>query len=688
MTKKLLFGIGTVVVVVVGGIYGGYVFLQNRVAGDVGTVLSYLSPSGKVSYETLSYSIFSNEMILSGVVFEGADPMTVERLVIQKPDRDNIRTIFNTASYAGETRNREMLPLADVMIIEGVKRQRIGPYEVSLGRVVIDKPMARQFDLIPGADDASFDISRLSGQNGAALMNFASALQVEAMTLEGIGIKSTREARSEDGLWDIPLLMHGHAYMVGIDKVVFGGMDENVLKSLVMSGLSVDAEKKGHIVLKDQKTNKEKFAAKLEEISFNTVDLKSLHFFLLSEWLADEPPAALLDIAIGRFELVGLSIVLDSVRLPNEWETEGASDEVNGDGEQDPTLRKELVEITLKSFLLNDLGKGRLGALQIESFDFKDTVRPERYFDSNTRYQQGLVMIEDLDIGQVLAPYLAAIQGSSGMARNATFDQYFTPVQPGKLVVQEIRFEEKEFGVLALEQMIGSSTYRDDFMTASEIEFNGFEWEFPAEKDSNGLHSEFRNIGYEGLSLSGRGEENFVPDNGDYSLNFEIVGKNMGVVALDLALGKYPRKQRGEMHLRDVSEREVRQRMGKVLRNIEFRSAELSYQDHSLTERILEMLAESRGMSVDDIRGETMNLLLSLLEGIQQSAGGDVPTVQAAIDGLSRFIVKPGTITLRAKPENPVLLGEIEPYLYEKTPENLLAFLNFSVVSTTEGDVP
>ena len=153
----------------------------------------------------------------------------------------------------------------------------------------------------------------------------------------------------------------------------------------------------------------------------------------------------------------------------------------------------------------------------------------------------------------------------------------------------------------------------------------------------------------------------------------------MGDFDLDFDLGKYPRKKKETLRLRNMDEREALKRMQAVFRGIEFQGMELSYSDDALAERIVEMLADNQGVSGDDVRREIIGSLLSLAESLTKGSDSATPTIQAALDGISRFIVEPKTISVSVRPEKPALFGQLEKYVRETAPEEILTFLNLTV---------
>ncbi len=686
MAKKLLIGAGAIVVVAaVAGVFGGQSYYQGKMNADVQSVLSFISPSGKATFSALSYSIFSNEVTLSGVTLAGnsekAPSVTIDRIVVRNPNRDNVRTIFNAASYVGETRNTAFLPLADAVTLEGIKSQQIGPYTATLASLTIEQPRARQFKQTP-----SVTALDMLARDPDTLLNIAESLQFNTTVLTALDARKERAATPEEAASDPLSVAANESIALRMDELAFGGLQDSVLTALSIKGVSVGIQKNAFSSAEPSKT--EELTSKLASLVLENIDLGSLRAFATAIQIDGvKGMAAFKDIKVGTVAFDGYSLALKHSRVSYAWDEETLYDDDEADGDEDTSETEseersymEMVDMKVGHFSVRGLEKGKLGSLRIADVDFKVEASDKKYAKDNVKYHQGLVLVENYDIYAAMAPTIASLgYGYFGMLDNmgAMFEQIISPVQPEKMEIRDIRLEQAEVGVLALEEVVGGTTSKDDILVSSEAQFKGATWTLPKDVDRYDGLSEIRAMGYEQLSFSGKTKETFVPETHLYHLTFDMEGKDMGTLALNVNLGNYPRMKRGEAST-EKGRREVMQRLETTLKAIEFHSAELRVEDRSLFDRIIAAYAKNEGMTVDEARESMrMDMMMDLEPGYQ--------TLQKAAEAIARFIDEPATLTFSLKPEKPVKFGAFEN-LDDDSPEAVFSLLNL-VVTYTERDV-
>lgn len=700
MAKKLLIGASAVVLIVAGGGYWTYSFYKGKMEKDVSSVFAYISPSGKAAYKTLDYNIFSDTVTLNGVELSGSDvtmpTVSIDRIVIQKPMRDNVRKVFNPASYTEKERDRAMLPLAGSLVLEGLKGQETGPYEVSLGKVVIDQPRARPFEQVPPAD-----LSFLSLDDPATLREYAQALGFTSVTLENLLAEKKRQSTEEDGpLGDIFLREDG-AGRIQIGKAVLGStdgalLDDTVLTSFDLSNVSVEVDPHGLDEERNATGRSGKVTSRLGSLTLGKINLKAFQAFLNA---ADsDGPMAVVDafegLTIGKFQIDDYTFSFEESRPPFAWENDDDGDEDDASTDvpkQENVLRHEKNDFALKNLSVTSLEKGRLGALRIEGVEMNAVVTPEQYAENNVSYHQGLILIENINVGQAFRPMVAMLDsGSSFDPLWMMFDQLFSPVQAEKVEVRDIRFKEtKAVGEIVLEELLGASTYKDDILVASEGSFKGLTWTFPEKLSRWDSRHAFQEMGYKNIALSGKATESFNPENQRYQMVFDMQGKDLGSMILKLDLGNYPRKKSGGTDdSTDALPRALERRMEALFKSIELHSAEFSYTDASLFERMIVIHASD--MPLEEARQEIADGLMEEVDRMKRRMDGEgnLLRTEQVVAEIVRFINKPATLTFVAKPEKPVLFGDAESYMGERTPEGLLNFLGVSATYTDKAKTP
>ena len=703
MAKKLLIGAGAVVIIAAGGGYGAYAYYKDKMEKDVNSVFAYIAPSGKATYKTMDYDIFGDTVTLNGVELAGSDAsmptMSIDRIVVQKPMRDNVRKVFNPASYTGSERDSSVLPLAGSLVLEGIKGQKTGPYNVSLGKVIVDQPKARQFAQVPPAD-----LSLLNTSDPDTLLEYVQALGFTSVTLESLLAEKSRKSTEADGPLADAFLKENDAGRIQVGKLVLGSIDGAMLTSFDISNVSFEGEDRALDEERKKEGRSEKFSSKLGSLTLEKVDLKAFKAF--SDAIGNEDPKAIFDafegITIGKFQIGDYAFSVDMSRPPYEWEDDNDDwDEDENDApadapKQENVIRREKIDFAMKNLSVTSMEKGVLGALRIEGIDMGDIVTPEQYAKENVTYHQGLILIENVNIGQALKPMMSMATsgriGSDDAVMAMMFDQMFSPVQAGKIEVRDIRFKEtKDVGEIALEELLGSSTYKDDVLVSSESSFKGFTWTFPEKLSRWDGRRELLKMGYKDMAFSGKATESFNPEDQRYQLSFDMQGKDMGSMILKLDLGKYPRKKSTEITDVDYSSRRATERRIETLfKSIELRSVDFTYTEDLLIDKIIAYYARESGQSLEGARQEIADGMTEEVNRMKRRSDdeGAMPRMEQAVSEIARFVGKPATITFALKPEKPVLFGDAEPYTNDRTPEAMFNFLGLVTTYSEKAATP
>ncbi len=642
MSRKFLIGVMIVVAVIVGGAWEGYVWHRNRVADDIQAVLSSLSPGKNATYQTLEYSLFSDTLNVRGVVLGGRDQsvpaINIDSITIYKPNCYNMRTLF-----AAEKKDiRTLLPLAGAIVVEGIRGYRIGPYEVSLGRLEIAHLRACQ-------------ASHNSADN---FVSFFDAFEFDTITLEALDIQTTGTALPEDHvMWSTPSQATEYTHTARVEKIVFTDMEDALLKSLILTGMQLSSEMNEQKPLKEKPEylrNRSIFS--LERAALEDVKLESFQN-LEKVWKnrAEGLFPALQDLVVGMLSLEGISIKSEGEHLSGSKKN----------------AYRENSDLTVGAFILTGLGNGILKSLQIEGVDYiskrdqdKMTTSPQMI------YHQEQLLLEGIDLLQLVRPFwkLQTIHHTTGreLMTAVALEQVVSPFQADRTQISNARLETPDLGVVSLGKLAGAATYREDTLVTSETTFMGLEWIPPSKDDF------MQEMGYRSLAVSGRINDHFILENKEHKLSLDMEIKDGGKLALNLELGNYPRQKRSNTGTEEIVMDGLEELflMEMRLGRIELYSASMYYDDDSLFERFSSYRARKEGISPDAVNREFLQMLHRTFEGWKPSAA-----LSKAEKALSSFLAEPGAVTFSMKPATPLPLGDLE----KLTLENLLPLLNVSM---------
>jgi len=188
--------------------------------------------------------------------------------------------------------------------------------------------------------------------------------------------------------------------------------------------------------------------------------------------------------------------------------------------------------------------------------------------------------------------------------------------------------------------------------------------EIPAEPGNETGRKQFAEMGYDSLTMDIDMAVNWNLASGLLDISkYRIAARDMAVIDFGLKIGGYDERFAQEMQsisnrMRQSKDPEMQQALGfqlmGMMSGLEVVEIDLSFDDQSLTNRVLEVQARQSGQSAED-----MAAALPFMAGAML-AEFEVPEFAASVAAaLSTFLGTSGTLTLSAKPENPVSLAEL-----------------------------
>ena len=170
-----------------------------------------------------------------------------------------------------------------------------------------------------------------------------------------------------------------------------------------------------------------------------------------------------------------------------------------------------------------------------------------------------------------------------------------------------------------------------------------------------------RGMGYESLQMEFELQYQYGDGNDDFVLEKAKIGiKDAGDLSVSLHLGNV------------FLEPELMADMGTNLPLIKFHRAELSYTDHSLVDRLFRYFSDQKKiMSPKMLKTQVLNNLRENQRKATDSFDRN------GIAAMIRFLQKPGKIALVAKPNEPILLGDLE----KADESELFSLLNMQITT-------
>ncbi len=160
-------------------------------------------------------------------------------------------------------------------------------------------------------------------------------------------------------------------------------------------------------------------------------------------------------------------------------------------------------------------------------------------------------------------------------------------------------------------------------------------------------------IGYEKLSLELDGKSSFDAATGIDDSTLRLAAANAGTLALDLHLGHVPQLSGSQDIATAMQQYSV----------VELDDAQLRYDDASLADRLLRLVAAQTGGSLDQARARIVAQITA-----QRAAFANKPAIGGLVDAAVKFLQQPTSLVVTAAPQPPIKLSEIQP-LFARDPE-------------------
>ena len=169
-------------------------------------------------------------------------------------------------------------------------------------------------------------------------------------------------------------------------------------------------------------------------------------------------------------------------------------------------------------------------------------------------------------------------------------------------------------------------------------------------------------LGYDG-KFSGKillgGEWNAASGRLDLS-QYDIQFDQIGTLALSLVINGYTAElaqrlqKANKMAAESKNPEAMNQAFMQELPNLALESAQLSFQDDSITGRVLKIQAAQLGGSPDDVAKMVPTMIPMMMAGL-----GNPDFSNMVAGAVGRFLGDPGNLTISVKPEKPVPFSEI-----------------------------
>lgn len=158
-------------------------------------------------------------------------------------------------------------------------------------------------------------------------------------------------------------------------------------------------------------------------------------------------------------------------------------------------------------------------------------------------------------------------------------------------------------------------------------------------------------LGYDGIAFDLAVDGTWAPANGVLDLtDVRVTARDMGVLTFNATLGGLTEDVLEKLQAEEQNPDEQLA----MLNNVTVTSLTLAWADAGLASRVLGMMADSQGTSVDALAGQLAQALPAMLSAI----GNEAFEAEVA-DAAGSFLQEPGTLTVTARPQNPVPIAQI-----------------------------
>jgi hypothetical protein len=267
---------------------------------------------------------------------------------------------------------------------------------------------------------------------------------------------------------------------------------------------------------------------------------------------------------------------------------------------------------------------------------------------------------------------------------------------PGLIPVESfstgnIRVEENGAQIFAMSGIVSENDYSDDY-SSQRLEMNGSGLSIDVSRVRDAkIRDAFAGMGYQNLTGSFRMKAGWEAEGGkldisEYSLALDDVGR----LALSLEISGYTTEvmqamqQAQELAAANPDSQSAQQGLGfamlGLMQQMNFVNASIRFEDQSLTGRALSYTGKQQGITGEQM-GQAMKGMLPLMLG---QLG--IPALQQQISAAANiYLDNPGSITVSARPANPVSLPVIMG-AGMGDPRTLVDLLNVEVTANQPAD--
>lgn len=492
-------------------------------------------------------------------------------------------------------------------------------------------------DALPGGSDSdtsvSEDISVRSGNPALA----ADALSAMSLDTSGSGLFSFAD-KTVDG-----------ATATFTDVGMIGGDDIVSIGSVVLSGLDMSDDGQanfGQLSLNDiSLTGPLEDEDETAEMNLGSIELTNPSPELAA-WIADlvadgTPDAEFPDASAISFD---------------SWSVSNIAGAFNDDGDEG-NLGIESVKISGVDSL--KAAEFAIGGISFDMFSEED--------DLPVNFSLGSLGVSNID-----ASFLEAIQQNIGdedaMAGAIVSLIYDNPMDPGYdgISLSDLK---GDIGGASFEMpSLNASVERNAAGQPVKYVTDPYSLKIGADPDGGyvgaGLLEGLSIVGFESLEMKGASEANYDPDTdivtfgaGDNYLElvdgatFSLGGKIEGYNA-------YSQKVSSSLDFADLAAgyEPNPDAMVEALGALTFHNLEISIDDNSLLNRVLNAVATDSGMDPEEMKNQAA-MGLGMAPMFLQGSGVDMGLVTEATSALASFLQEPGTLTFKLDPETPLSIG-------------------------------
>jgi hypothetical protein len=185
---------------------------------------------------------------------------------------------------------------------------------------------------------------------------------------------------------------------------------------------------------------------------------------------------------------------------------------------------------------------------------------------------------------------------------------------------------------------------------------------------SPGFAQYLGNLGYQNLPLSIRGNSDYSAKDTQETYHFNVAIENMGALtaAINYQIVNPPSLAKSIGQLLGTTNNT------QALAPDLIQSATLSYQDASLTHRIIQNMAQNSGATLAD----TQNGIITMINGLSRDLA--IPQMNAMAMAINSFILNPQNLTLNLQPTTPFSFDDIANFFVAQQQRNQVIQQNLS----------